>query len=152
MDARDRALKYLGARMCSAHKLKEYLKGKGYEEDEIDKVIAELKEYHYVDDLAYAKTFIEAGYEKGRGIARIRRELKEKGVDAETIAFAEESVEDPPDEKEMALELAKTVVEGIDTDSMEWKEKEALKERVARRLASRGFDAGTIYDVIGRVI
>ena len=58
MDIRSRALRYLNDRMCSAHQMKDYLRRKGYEDEEIDPVIEELKEYHYIDDLKYASAFM----------------------------------------------------------------------------------------------
>ena len=152
MDARDRALRYLNARTCTCHQMKEYLRRKGYEDEEIDPVIEELREYHYLDDLKYASAFIEAGYEKGRGIGRMRRELREKGVDAGTIAFAEENLEDRPDEYEMAMDLAKNMIAGTDTEDMDWTEREKLKAKVARRLAGRGFSGEIIYRIIGRLL
>ena len=151
MDAKSRALRYLNDRMCSAHQMKDYLRRKGYEDEEIDPVIEELKEYHYIDDLKYASAFMEAGFEKGRGIGRIKRELRAKGVDPETIAFAEEALENIPDEKEVAMKLGRSLVENIDIESLDRKEKEALKGKIARRLASRGFSTDTIYSVIGRL-
>lgn len=152
MEARDRAIRYLNARMCSCAQMKDYLRRKGHEEEEIGPVIDELKEYNYLDDLKYARAFIQAGYEKGRGIGRIRRELAQKGVSPEIIAFAEEEIEDVPDEFEMALEIGKSILEPLDTDGLEWKEREALKGRVARRLATRGFSTDVIYRVIGKLL
>ena len=151
MDAKSRALRYLNDRMCSAHQMKDYLRRKGYEDEEIDPVIEELKEYHYIDDFKYASAFIEASLEKGRGMGRIRRELRVRGVDTETIAFAEGALENIPDEKEVAMELGKSLVDNIDMESLDRKEKEVLKGKIARRLASRGFSTDTVYSVIGRL-
>ena len=52
----------------------------------------------------------------------------------------------------MALEIGKSILEPMDTDGLEWKEREALKGRVARRLATRGFSTDVIYRVIGKLL
>ena len=151
MDARNRALNYLNARMCSCSSMRDYLRRKGHDDEEIEPLIEELKEYHYLDDERYAIAFMEAGFEKGRGIERIRRELRQKGVDADTIAFAEDSV-DIPDEFETALQIGEKAVEGIEITSLDYEEREKLKARIARRLAGRGYSSDVIYRVIGKLI
>ena len=152
MDAKDRALRYLNQRMCSAHQMRDYLRRKGHEDDEIDPLIEELSEYGYLDDRRYAIAFIESGYEKGRGIARIRRELRQKGVDPEVIAFAEGEVEETPDEFSMALVIGEKIVETVDMEGMDYQDKEKLKAKVARRLAGRGFSPDVIYRVANRLV
>ena len=42
-----------------------------------------MKEYHYIDDYRFAEMYFAYGFEKGRGVSRIRRELAEKGVTEE---------------------------------------------------------------------
>ncbi len=152
MDARDRALRYLNARMCSCEQMRSYLLRKGHEEEEIEPVIAELLEYHYLDDLRYAEVMIRSGFDKGRGIRRIRSDLRAKGVSPEIIAEAEEAMEETPDEYAMAEEIARSILSGIDSSEMDYREKEKLKARIARRLAGRGFSTEIIYRVIGRLV
>ena len=152
MDARERAVRYLNLRMATCHQMRDYLKRKGHEDKEIDPLIEELKEYGYLDDLKYSRLFIESGFEKGRGIYRIRRELRQKGVDEETITAAEDELESLPDEYEMAMEIAARALENVETSEMDRMELEALKGKVARRLAGRGFSPSVIYSVIGKLL
>ena len=151
MDARDRAIRYLYARMCTCQQMKDYLKRKGHDAEEVDPLVDELMEYGYLDDLKYAQLFIEAGFEKGRGLDRIRRELRQKGVDGETIEQAENSIEHMPDELETALGIAERFLENIDRSQMDRKEIEKLKARLARRLAGRGYSSAVIYSIIGKL-
>lgn len=151
MDAKERAIWYLNSRMATCGQMRQYLRRKGYEDDEIDPVIEELKEYGYLDDLKYSRLFIEAGFEKGRGIDRIRRELRGKGVENDIIALAEEEIE-KPDEFQMALEIGERIMENIDANELEYEEKEKIKARIARRLAARGYSPDVIYRVIGRLL
>lgn len=50
----DKAVKYLGVRMRSAYEIKQYLRTKGYNDEDIVEVLTLLEEYKYVDDAAYA--------------------------------------------------------------------------------------------------
>jgi len=151
MDPMERAVRYLNARMSTCHQMKMYLRRKGYEDEEIEPVIEELVNYGYLDDLKYSRLFMEAGFEKGRGMDRIRRELIQKGVDRDIIKEAEEDVE-KPDEFTVAMEIARGIIENRDVDDLEREEKEKLKAKVARRLAGRGYTSDVIYRVIGKLI
>ncbi|MBQ6401669.1 MAG: regulatory protein RecX [Firmicutes bacterium] len=152
MEARDRALRYLNARMCSVQQMRDYLRRKGHEDEEIEEAIRDLEEYRYLDDRRYAAAFMESGLEKGRGMLRIRRELKQKGVADEVIEEAAEALEDVPDEFDVAFAHAQAILAGVDTGKLEYAEREKWKARIARRLAGKGFSSDTIYRVIGRIM
>ena len=151
MDIRDRAVGYINIKPRTEAQLRRYLTSKKYEESEIDQVISELKEYHYIDDLQYAKMYLEYGYEKGRGDIRIRQELREKGVDNLLIQQAFDEAEDLPDEREIARNIAISALSGTDPDGLEHAEREKLKARIARRLASRGFNSEIVYGVLREI-
>ena len=80
-DARERAAAYLNIKPRTKMQVIRYLKSKGYEEDEINDAVTELEEYRYIDDFSFSVMYFQYGFEKGRGIMRIKRELAEKGVD-----------------------------------------------------------------------
>lgn len=151
MDVRDRAAAYLSLKPCSSEQMRRYLKRKGYGDEEIETTIAELEEYHYLDDLQYAVMYFEAGFEKGRGLMRIRNELRERGVSRHTIEDAEASLEEIPDEREAALQLALQIKGDTDTEEMDRRELERFRAKIARRLAGRGYPAQVVYDVIRRI-
>ncbi|MBQ3520700.1 MAG: RecX family transcriptional regulator [Firmicutes bacterium] len=132
--------------------MKSYLKGKGYEEDVIDDVIEQMKEYHYIDDYQFAEMYFAYGFEKGRGVSRIRRELAEKGVSSDIIDMVYEDLEEMPDETEMAMEIAEPMVSGIDIDELDYDAKQKLKAKIGRRLMSRGFNSDVAFKVIGRLV
>ncbi|MBR6799999.1 MAG: RecX family transcriptional regulator [Firmicutes bacterium] len=132
--------------------MKSYLKGKGYEEDVIDDVIEQMKEYHYIDDYQFTEMYFAYGFEKGRGVSRIRRELAEKGVSSDIIDMVYEDLEEVPDETEMAMEIAGPIVSGIDIDELDYDAKQKLKAKIGRRLMSRGFNSDVAYKVIGRLV
>ena len=150
--AAEKAAAYINIKPRTAYQVKTYLKGKGYEEDVIEQVIAQLKEYGYVNDLKYAEMYFEYGFEKGRGVSRIRRELSEKGVSSEFIDMAYEELEEVPDQTEMAMEISDSILRGIDTAELDYDEKRKLQAKIGRRLMSRGFSSDVAYKVIQRVV
>ncbi len=150
--AAERAASYINIKPRTAWQVKRYLKEKGYEDEVISEVVDQLKEYRYIDDLEFSLMYFRYGFEKGRGISRIRRELAEKGVSSETIDIAYEELEDIPDQMEMAMEIGRGVIAGIDTDDMDFDTKRKLQAKVGRRLMSRGFSSDVVYKVIGRLM
>ena len=152
MDVREKAVSYLNSRPRTRQEVMRHLKDKGFSEEEILETVKELEEYHYIDDLAYSRMYFEYGFEKGRGRNRIRRELGEKGVSSEIIEIAYDELEEVPDEFEMALSIAGSIVRGIDPSELEYSEKRKLEGRIGRRLAGRGFSMDTIHKVAGRLL
>lgn len=150
MDVRQRAVYYLNMSPKTEAQLRAYLKKKGYGDDETNETIEEMKEYHYIDDFRFSMQYFEYGFEKGRGIARIKRELKEKGVASDIIDMAYEELEDVPDQFETALAIAEAMTEATDMSELDYEEKRKLHAKIGRRLAGRGFTSDIVYKVIGR--
>ena len=155
MDVRERAVYYLNIKPRTAAQVRTYLLNKGFDAGEIEETIRELKEYHYLDDLEFARQYLQYGFEKGRGLLRIKRELTEKGVSAEVIRSACDELEDEeelPDQRQMALDIAEQMICGIDPESLDNQEKQKLQAKIGRRLASRGFSSDVVYSVIRQVV
>lgn len=74
------ALSYLLKFPCSEKKLKEYLLGKGIQKRAVETTLQKLKDYHYLNDEAFAEYFTQSCIEQGKGEKYIRRKLKEKGI------------------------------------------------------------------------
>ncbi len=134
MDALEKATAYLSRKPHTEKEVQEYLQRKGYEPDESAQAVSELKEYGYLDDLAYAKLYFEYGYEKGRGKDRISRELAAKGVTRDVIEQAYGELDEKPDEQEMAFRLAAQVVResGGLSDEMTYEGKQRLQAKSVR--------------------
>lgn len=151
MNALDRAVSYLSIRARSTSEVREYLKTKGYEEEEIRTTIDQLLEYNYLNDFTFAKMYIQYGFDKGRGQVRIKNELIAKGVDSNTIEDAFYELEDEnavPDQYEIALQIGRDVVADVDMTSLDYNDKKKIQARVGRRLATRGFNTDIVYRVI----
>lgn len=150
--AAEKAVSYVNIKPRTGFQVKKYLKDKGYEEDIISAVVEQMKEYRYIDDMEYALMYFRYGFEKGRGVSRIKRELSEKGVSSDVIDMAYEELEDVPDQTEMAMEIAESMISGMNVEEMDYDEKRKLQAKIGRRLMSRGFSSDVTYKVIGRLV
>lgn len=155
MAAIDKAIYYLNIKPRTRQQVIQYLQKKEFPEDEIREAVRELEEYHYIDDRNYCQLYFEMGFEKGRGIGRIKRELAEKGIDADIIDDVLSEMETVPDQREMALEAGRRILQeagytaapGEDLPAMDYQTKQKLKAKLCRRLASKGFAADVVYGV-----
>lgn len=150
--AAEKAAAYINIKPRTAFQVRKYLRDKGYEDDVISSVINQLEEYHYIDDMEYAMMYFRYGFEKGRGILRIKRELSEKGVSSDVIEMAYEELEDVPDQNESAMQIAQSMISGMNIEDLEYEEKRKLQAKIGRRLISRGFSSDVVYRVINRLL
>ncbi|ADG06315.1 regulatory protein RecX [Kyrpidia tusciae] len=85
-EAWNRALQYLARRSRSAAQVKEHLQRQGHPVDVVDRVIDRLRGRGWIDDVAYARRWLERRVEAGRtSIWRARWELTRQGVRGEDI-------------------------------------------------------------------
>lgn len=150
--AYDVACAKLAARMRTEKEIRDFLGEKEYEKGEIDEAITDLKEFGYIDDKRYAVEYFRYAKKKSKAEAMIFRELAAKGIAAE---FARDAIEDARAEAPMEAEdtdeqvanrlaasmLAIQIEDGKPVD-------DKFLARVARRLASKGFSANTVYSTL----
>lgn len=80
------SLYYLSRRQRSEKEIRDYLKKKFNDLDQIDKVVTKLKEQRFLDDYEFAKTWIENRIRlKPKGWSALAFELKLKGISKEII-------------------------------------------------------------------
>jgi regulatory protein len=138
IEALSLAINYVTKALKTKKQVKNYLSGKGYQEEVVWYCIDKLKEYKYVDDSEYAKRYIES-VSKNQGTRLTEYKLMMKGVKKEDIANAYEECEIP--HKENALAVAQKHI----------KNKERTTENLSktyRYLIGRGFS----YDEAGFAI
>ncbi len=87
IDAMNKAVAYVTKSLKTKRQVKEYLQRKGFDENIIWQVIDKLKEYKYIDDVEYAKRYIEST-SKASGQKLIDYKLMAKGVKKEDILNA----------------------------------------------------------------
>ncbi len=144
-DCHDTALSHLEHRERSSFEVRSHLKSKGFQEEEIEEELENLKELHYIDDARYCESFVRYGMEKGRGPTRLQFELKDKGIDGDLIRQTIEDHFDRKSEKEAAMKAAKKILIG------EMKPDEKVLAKIGRRLASLGYHTDIIYDILGQL-
>lgn len=83
--ARDKAVKFLGARARSQKEIEDKLSG-DYSQEVIDRVISLLKKYDYINDKHFAQIYSREKFKlKGWSEKRIVFELKKKGIPQDII-------------------------------------------------------------------
>lgn len=139
----DRALGVLEKGMKSEKGIRDYLSGKGYLDECIDRAIDKLTEYGYIDDEVYAENFIRT-YSLSKGRKKIKYDLLSKGVAGEIVEAKLEEIFQPEDEDELCFRLAEKFLKNKDFDLK-------TKEKLYRHLASKGFSFDIISSVVRRV-
>ena len=138
------AVALLARRDYSTRELRGKLKERGYLEHAIEPVLIDLEESRKLDDARYGANVVASRSRRALGPARIRTELKRKGVAAETIdqAIAGGEGEEAPDFAQLAR-AARIRKFGPEIPK-DWKE----KARQARFLQYRGFSTDHIRAVL----
>jgi len=137
-----RALKYISSRLKTEKQMREYLHGLKYGQQAINEAIEKLKNYGYINDEYYAKTFIEmAGKTKGKRF--IKRELISKGVSDECV---ENNLENQGGDDEACLNVCN---KWLKNKILPLEKKE--KEKLYRFLLSRGFEYETIRHTLNLI-
>lgn len=123
--ARDKALELLTGSEKTSHRLGQDLRRRGYEQEEIDCVVAEFLERGFLDDDRTALALFDRYQARGWGPLRIRRELLNQGVDRE---FVEKVIGAVDDERERAVRVVAKLVRY-----------HGAPERLLKTLLRRGF-------------
>jgi len=148
------ALRFLSYRPRSEKEVRDRLKIKNQKSNLkdldliIDKVIEKLKEKKFINDEEFAKGWIESRLRfKPRSLRLIKLELKNKGIDSETI---EKMIND---ERLMIndLENAKKLVQKK-LERFENLPKQEIYQKLGRHLASKGFNWDTIKKSIDEIL
>lgn len=137
------ALKIIERSYKTEKEVIEKLKEKGYEDSAINKSIEFLKEYNFINDVKYTKTYIKDKL-NSVGSQKIKYTLLQKGIAKEII---EEELADlnRENEKNTAFNLAKKKL-----DIIRKKENDNYKisGKLYRYLISKGYE----YDITSEVI
>lgn len=141
-----KALKYLETSLRSEHQVREYLEKREYEESVINRVIEFLKEYKFIDDTYYAKSYAAQNI-RSQGKNNIKYKLMQRGI-AEGIIV--KTLDDIPGDEEYntALKLAeKRCAVLCKSESDLWK----IKTKLNTFLLSKGYGYDTVKSVIDKL-
>jgi len=144
-DAYDVAVRYLANRPRSVDEIERHLRGKRYEPAAIERAIDQLRAQRYVDDLAFARYWVEQRARfRPKGDRALVSELLAKGVARETIGLVV-GERDPDAELTQAREaIRRPITRWAALDARE------RKRKIQQYLAARGFSYDTIEAVIAR--
>lgn len=142
--ARDKALKLLGLRARSRKEIEDKLKA-DYSQEVIDRVIALLEKYYYINDENFARIYSKEKFKlKGWSKKRVAFELRNKGISNEiTDKILEETDFDASSVIDKLLEKRLKGKKNID-----YKE----KQKQFNYLVSKGYEFDEVKEAIDRYI
>ena len=137
----DSAVKLLAHGMRTRGDLEQRLRGRGIAEEAIVPALDKLESYGYVDDMAYAREFVNSDIASGRwGRAAVAHRLREKRLPREII---EQAMLAYTEEEER--ENARRQLESIKSKSAG--DKRQMRQKAYAALARRGFSSDIINDL-----
>ena len=138
--ARTTAASMIGSRPLSKKELTRRLVRKGNEEADAQAAADWLEDIGAVDDASYAASLVRYYGSRGYGPARIREELRRRGVDRELWDAA---MEEMPDSEEILDRMIQKRCKGDLSDPKE-------RKRTSDALMRRGFSWGEVKAAMGR--
>lgn len=91
----NQVLRFLSFRPRSEFEIKTYLAKKEASSEDIEIIVAKLKNYKFIDDTGFTRRWVESRIKTGKGRNYIYHELQQKGIDKqlakETLADFSES-------------------------------------------------------------
>lgn len=143
------SLRYLQIRQRSEKEVREYLKKKQATPEVIEKIIAKLHDYNFLNDALFAKLWVESrSRAKPRSKWLLQRELSQKGI-------AKEIIEHTLIEESGATDLA-LAKQAIERRIVRFRDlpRQEVYQKVGGFLARRGFSWETskraIDDLLGK--
>ena len=130
----------IGSRALSKRELTRRLVRRGSEESDAQAAADWLEDIGAVDDAAYAAALARHYGQKGYGPARVREELRRRGVDRK---LWDSALEELPDPAEILDRLIQKKCRGELSDPRE-------KKRVSDALLRRGFSWSEVRSAMGR--
>jgi len=143
--AKEAAFKYLGYRMRTRREIEKYLAKKNFPDDVVAEVMETLVGYKYVDDLEFAKWYIESCLKFNKwGMKKIKHELALRGVGADVFDEAAAGAEYPV--ADTITRLIEKRLGGEPTGDLDAKE----KRKLFAYLMNRGFAYDEIQAALTR--
>jgi len=139
------ALYLLGRRARTQRELRQKLTDKGYELDQVEKVLQNLQDINLINDEQFAHNYAQDKvriYRRGRH--RIGLELIHKGIDKELVKQATEKIKE-----EDELEAAKSLLKGKERNWANLTDRKRF-ERSISLLQRRGFSGSVIRQAISK--
>jgi len=150
--AKEIAYRFISYKPRTLKEVSDKLKAKGFQSDLVSKVVEELKNYGFINDLEYARNFVlNKSRSKTLGELALRRELLSKGISSEIVDEVLSERENLIDEFEIALDLAQGKLKQIKSLKKRKKGRDEYKRRIYEFLLRRGFKFETINRVMREI-
>jgi regulatory protein len=134
------AFRFLSYRPRSEAETRERLEKHGYENEEIERVVAQLKRLGLLNDTAFAEFWKDNRNSfKPRGQRMLKMELKRKGVESEVINDVVENVDEAANAYRAATIKARTLPVA---------DYQVFRKRLGSYLQRRGFSYGVINNTV----
>ena len=141
--AREAALKLLERTRRTRADLARRLRDKGYEPPTVEQVIERLAAVGLVDDVEYARAFLESrSRRRTAGWRRLEQELRVRGVSAEDAATARTRLEEREGNEDEATGARRVIAQAAKRYAR--LDPRARRQRLYALLARRGFDGDAI--------
>ena len=144
--AKKACFRLLKVRPRSEYELRSRLKLKGFEKSTVDSAVAELYRIGLLDDLAFARLWVESRIKRPLGLNRLSYELKLKGIDKGIIQQVVGEYDSPLKEEQVVRELLEKRLKklsGLD--------KNKVKGRLWSFFLRKGFSKQIVYDVLNEL-
>lgn len=136
-------MRYLGARPRTVAEIVRHLRGKRYDDAEIEGAVDRLRAQRYVDDEAFARYWLEQRERfRPRGDRGLRMELAAKGVSREVIELVLGERAPDADVEQARRALSRPLTRWATLEPAE------RKRKIHAYLAARGFGYDTIEEVM----
>jgi regulatory protein len=149
--ARAIVLRQLTSSAKSRLQLARKLAERNIPEDVAEAVLDRFQEVRLIDDADFADMWVRSR-SQSRKLAKgaLRRELSDKGIDADTAAAALEQVSDADEEESARVLVERKLRPG--TDLSDRAERDKTTRRLASMLARKGYQPAQAFRVVGEVI
>ncbi|MEG0308083.1 MAG: recombination regulator RecX [Clostridium sp.] len=146
LTAKTKALKHIESSLKTEFQVREKLELKEYDEKTIDRVITFLKDYKFIDDEYYAKSFVAQNI-RIQGKGNIKYKLIKRGICEEIILKTLEEV--PMDtEENVAMKLAEKKAVLLCKNEVDERK---IKMKLKTFLVSKGYDFDTVKSVVEKI-
>jgi len=143
------ALKALGARACSTGELRQKLRARAANPEDVDATLARLKDYRYLDDRRFAENYAAARLENQRlGKNRVSQELRRRRVAPALAEAAVEKTYGQTDEVALIDEFLRRKYKSTPPGELFQHDKQLAS--AYRRLMRAGFNSGNAIRALKR--
>lgn len=149
--ARAIVLRQLTGSAKSRLQLSRKLAERNIPEDVAEAVLDRFQEVRLIDDAEFADMWVRSR-SQSRRLAKgaLRRELADKGIDADTAAAALEQLSDADEEAAARLLVERKLRPGTDLSSRA--ERDKTTRRLASMLARKGYQPSQAFRIVGEVL